>query len=112
MNPKVLEAQVLQVFDQDGNGLITVDELKQILEEGSMEEVLLGPKRSRMELLCFRDAQGPEPGQFCLGLSMALVFGSWRFGGGGGALEQGPSGFLDEWQWHGSNAVEVRPNSP
>ena len=94
MNPKVQEAQVLQVFDQDGNGLITVDELKQILEEGSMEEVLLGPKTSRMELLCFREAQGSEPGQFGLGLSMALVFSSWRFGGGGGVCPRTGSVWL------------------
>ena len=34
-----------QVFDQDGNGLITVDELKQILEDGGMEEVLLRQRK-------------------------------------------------------------------
>lgn len=44
------------VFDQDGNGLITVDELKQILEEGSMEEVLDG--RTSEELLQEIDKNG------------------------------------------------------
>jgi len=44
------------VFDQDGNGLITVDELKQILEDGSMEDMLDG--RTSEELLQEVDKNG------------------------------------------------------
>jgi len=44
------------VFDQDGNGAITLDELKQILEDDTMEEILEG--RTSEELLHEVDKNG------------------------------------------------------